>query len=133
MRGRDEQPAAALEAIRACVHRWIDAIEAQLDALPESECVPEAEGRDREWAERLEALEHDRRLLAAAWEEVERARTTPAPGPAADAPLPPVLEPRPAAPAAQAGPGDPVDRTVLRQFESLRRDVRRAAEARNPS
>jgi hypothetical protein len=146
---------AALAEIRACVHRWIDALEERLDRETPAAAATsrdleqaafeleqrrealraEVERREREWAERLEALEHDRRLLAEAWERLERARVA-APPPIALAPAGPPAAPVAAASAlvaANDGPGNPVDRLVLRQFEALRRDVRRAAEARLPS
>ncbi len=143
-------PAAALEQIRAGVHRWIDRIEGRLDDRPRSPTVPhdldraardlekrreglraEADRRDREWADRLEALERDRQLLAEAWERLEREQVAPA------APTPPVRAAPAPVPSPTAAPSgyeqdSPVDRAILRQFEALRRDVRRTAEARNP-
>ena len=84
--------AESLERIRACVHRWLDRIEGlaaerpgpgrdpdeaialQIRALEEQRDAlqDELRRRDREWEGRLEALEHDRRLLAEAWEQLER-------------------------------------------------------------
>src|SRR5581483_2873905 len=87
-----------LEQIRACVHRWVDRIEGQLSAAglrptngPDLErAVSELEEqreamrletsrREKEWAEQVEALEHDRRLLAEAWERLEQARVAAVP------------------------------------------------------
>jgi hypothetical protein len=77
----------------------------------------------------IEQLEGERRKLADAWDRLERERveisaalrheTQPAPLPHVAAP------PRPAAHASPAE--SPVAREVLRQFESLRHDVRRRA------
>lgn len=138
-----------LERVRECVHRWIDRIEERLDdaASPtasgedleraardleeQREALrAEAGRRDREWAERLEALEHDRRLLADAWERLEREQL--AHVPAARPAQPPTMASPPAAHrATPAGdePDNSVDRAILHQFEALRRDVRRTAEA----
>lgn len=147
--------AASLERIRACVHRWLDRIEGELDGIlaPPTAAVgvaaeeldrarreleergeamrAEAERREREWREKLEALEHDRRLLGEAWDRLERERLSAA-APARPPADPPVAER--AAPATRVAPAgddrdDAVDRTILRQFEILRQDVRRKAEA----
>lgn len=143
---------AALEQIRRCVHRWIDRLEQRLDdwacpATPGPDLdrfareleerrealQAEAERRDREWEDRLEALEHDRRLLADAWERLEREQLASAPA-IPVAPDPPEAG-RPASPPRPSPPGNepenPVDRAILHQFETLRRDVRRRSEAQN--
>jgi hypothetical protein len=92
----------------------------------------EAERWDRERHALIEQLEHDRRLLADAWERLEQeqlqaqaqsgrlGRPTPAGGPG----------PRSGAAAAAPvalGLEDPVAQAVLRQFQALRRDVQRNA------
>ena len=145
----DADVVAFLEEIRAAVHRWIDTIEERLDdeaRLPKADrdleqafreleqqrdaLRAEAERRDRELAERLDALEHDRRLLAEAWERLEQERVSAVPPTrAAQDPAsknPPVVTSRAAIPGMESD--NPVDQTILRQFEALRRDVRRKTE-----
>jgi hypothetical protein len=144
---------AGLERIRERFHRWIDRLEDRLDdearaAAPGGdleraareleakgeELRAEAERRDREWAAHLDALERDRRLLAEAWERLEREQLVLAPRARAE-PCPPVASPPPAPPRSAlpaSEPENPVDRAILHQFETLRRDVRRKAEAHRP-
>lgn len=140
--------AEELAALRARLHRGLDRLEAlvreQLRARPaprpaaeELARVEEARVRLLEESERwehqrrvqLEAIEHDRRLLAEAWERLERAQLEVAPAP----PPPPVLPRAPEWAAPAPPPHEPradaagvVSQAVLRQFEALRRDVRRA-------
>lgn len=145
--------AEALERVRASVHRWIDRIEAlaavPTGAVPEpeealahhvreleqrrAELQDEIRRRDREWSERLEALEDDRRLLGEAWERLEREQVAAARAAARPSPSPPEVA-RPAATAPTPTPAsredEAVDRMIIRQFEELRRDVRRAADSR---
>lgn len=145
--------AAGLERIRACVHRWLDQIEGQMDRALTSPAAAaedldrarreleeqreamraESERREREWQEKLEALEHDRRLLVEAWDRLERERLSASPvAPARPSHDTPASDHAPP-PARVAAPGseqdNSVDRTILRQFEILRQDVRRKAEA----
>jgi hypothetical protein len=146
---------ACLEQVRARVHRGLDRIEAltrqrpaadtgaDLDRrrseLDQARAQFEAEARNWEKARKnqLEELERDRRLLAEAWERLEREQVE---GPAP--PAPPVAASGssilravgPAAPVARTTSAEesPITQAVLRQFESLRRDVRRSAESRRP-
>jgi hypothetical protein len=141
--------AATLERIRVCLHGWLDRIEGRLEAAaPTPAAGPdpapaaraleeqrdalrkEAERRDREWTERLEALENDRRLLADAWERLELAQSSaPAIRPMAAAPSSVPSAAMSSAPPPRSDPENPIDRAILRQFEILRRDVRRTAKA----
>jgi exonuclease VII large subunit len=102
----------------------------------------EADRQAKEWAEALEQLDADRRLLADAWERLERERLE-GPG-GSEGRLPRqarsfgptgVTASAPVGAAAQARidtePDNPVARAILRQFEALGRDVRSAAEARH--
>lgn len=141
--------AAALERVRACALGWIDRIERHLqesdrgqDSTEEVERAfqllqdgreslrLEEERREREWEVRLEAIEHDRRLLAEAWERLEReqlALAAPARASHEAARADRAYEaPRVARPS--AAPEAAVDQAVLRQFEALRQDVRRKGE-----
>lgn len=160
--GRTEGPApatdaadliAGLEQIRERVHRWIDRIEERLDdgSLPPAAggdldraareleerreaLQAEAERRDREWGSRLEALEHDRRLLADAWERLEREQlaSVPAARVGTDPPATGLSATPPRAAPSGDEPESPVDRAILHQFETLRRDVRRKTESQRP-
>ena len=108
----------------------------------------EAERQEKEWSASLTQLEADRRLLAEAWERLERQRID---GPGAserhphthsqvqrqprDAPaalLDAAVAPARSA-AADSGPDNPIAQAILRQFQALSRDVRCTAEARRDS
>lgn len=99
----------------------------------------QAEGkrREQEWQTVIEQLEADRKLLADAWERLEQQQIA-APQPQAQAQRASAAE-RPAAvaattpyrPIAADEPDDPVTRTILRQFQALKSDVRRNAKGRN--
>jgi hypothetical protein len=109
----------------------------------------EAERREREWNESLAQLEADRRLLAEAWERIERQRIE-RPG-ASDGHLRPhalvqgppkggpAVPPHTAAPAPARSavidqdPSNPVARAILREFQALTRDVRSNAARHDPS
>jgi len=93
--------------------------------------------RDREWDEQLDRLDADRRLLAEAWERLER-REVEAPAharahahahhPGTDPEPPKARPPSPApVPAGDPGADDPVALAILRQFQALKSDVRRNA------
>jgi hypothetical protein len=73
----------------------------------------------------LEQLEHDRALLAEAWDRVEQERIK-----CAQAPRKVVVNPfAPQVPVSSVTPSseDPVIQAVLSQFQTLRRDVRKAS------
>ena len=95
----------------------------------------ETDRREQERREVVEQLEHDRRLLTEAWERLEREQVeglSTAHAPARPAPIdrppPPVV--RSAVPSDQ---NDPVAQAILRQFQALRRDVRRNTNGRYSS
>jgi hypothetical protein len=133
--------AAAMDRIRSHVHHWLDRLEelacatSDIDHATEQERAAlhaEVERHQREWEAQVEALDHDRRLLAEAWERLEHEQIA-----ALSVPRSPVESSRPArapAPPPLANPAverdDMVDQAILRQFEALRRDVRRTAESR---
>jgi hypothetical protein len=146
--------ASGLERIRESVHRWVDRIELHLKNAPQrnaperdAELVrgqreledqrhalrAETERFEREWEARLEALEHDRKLLAEAWERLERDQLSGVAAPRS-APHPPTVDRAVAAPRVARPPADEtenaIDRTILRQFEALRQDVRNKAGSR---
>jgi hypothetical protein len=96
----------------------------------------EAERQAQEWSASLAQLEADRRLLAEAWERVERQRIegfNPYEGrPHAQWRGSPQGAPARSA-AADPDPNNPVARAILREFQTLSRDVRSNAEARRES
>ncbi len=134
--GDGADPASAEELVK--LRRRVGELEAARERL-ESESL--------EWkAERqalLDRLEHDRKQLAEAWETLERerimnppqaarasepARAAPAPTPEPLAATPP--NNAPAAPGGRKPSGsddDVVAQEILRQFQTLRRDVRRTS------
>ena len=134
--------AAALERIRTTVHLWLDRV-AQLaesadDAgrIAKEQCAAlqeERDRREREWIEQIQSLEHDRQRLAEAWEKLEREQIS-----ALSTSRSTIEAPRPASPASSPSPAarqatgadDSLDRMIMRQFEELRKDVRRTAETR---
>jgi hypothetical protein len=91
--------------------------------------------RDRwenERATLLEQLEHDRRLLAEAWERLERQRlehpepqSGPAPRTAAAERAGDRAQPRVIRAVVASDDANPVEQAILRQFQAVRRDVRR--------
>jgi TolA-binding protein len=97
----------------------------------------EARRRDQEWKAAIEQLEGDRKLLAEAWERLERERVDAAGAPAA-APRPyaPRPAPTPAPAAARATVTTEADEAVahaiLQQFQALRGDVRSHGGGRRP-
>lgn len=112
----------------------------------------EAEQRQEEWNNRLAQLDQERRTLAEAWERVERERieglasvggqATPASharpaGPArgtVGASLHATAMTPPRSPASDPAPFNPVAQAILREFQTLARDVRtNAAARREPS
>jgi hypothetical protein len=96
----------------------------------------QAERRDQEWRAALEQLDGDRKLLADAWERLERERLEGFPrGPAQGADRLPRFEGATMAPIGSrpelADPGnDVLSHTILKQFQALRNDVRRNARQR---
>jgi hypothetical protein len=153
--GRPAAPARpalprVLERIRGRLHEHIDAIEAlarahgdahrpdlerslqqNLSELEQERVRFRAEAArwDQERRSATEALEHDRQLLAEAWERLEieqvkvvgstqnTARPNFVAPPVDRGQLAPVLAER----------DDPIARAILHQFQTLRRDVRRNA------
>jgi hypothetical protein len=123
------------------------ALELKLDELEETErrLSAQAERQEREWNASLIQLEADRRLLAEAWERVERERIEylgasdphaqgqgqqngpPAALAHADAPVPT------GSITADSDPKQPAAQAILRQFETLCGDVRRNAAERRDS
>jgi DNA repair exonuclease SbcCD ATPase subunit len=97
-----------------------------------------AERREQEWQTAFEQLEGDRKLLAEAWDRLERERieTVPttqglAPGrlPMAGREAAPLERPRPRPEMADPA-HDSVTLAILQQFQTLRSDVRRNARRR---
>ncbi|MEW4569354.1 hypothetical protein AB1L88_15930 [Tautonia sp. JC769] len=133
--------AAAMDRIRKHVHHWLDRLEELADATPDVDHATEqgraalqaeVERHQREWEAQVEALDHDRRLLAEAWERLEHEQVAALSGTRspADSPRP---SRAPAPPPVASPPverDDMLDQAILRQFEALRRDVRRTAESR---
>jgi hypothetical protein len=97
-----------------------------------------AERREQEWKTALEQLEGDRKLLAEAWERLERERIDGiAAAPAQSAGRSPQVErghasPSRVRPDLAEGGNDLVAHAILRQFQTLRNDVRRNARQRGP-
>ena len=88
--------------------------------------------REQEWHDAVQQLEDDRRLLTEAWERLEHERVEGTPPPQAASPHDAAsrVEHAPAAAHRQPDPvsgDDSVTREILRQFQALRGDVRRAA------
>jgi hypothetical protein len=112
--------------------------------------VAEARRREQEWLTGLEQIENDRKLLAEAWERLERERIDgtiaahapqphrggAAPQPRAAAPQPPQPQPQQPAqayrPVAASEANDVITHAILQQFQALRSDVRRNANGRRP-
>ncbi len=109
----------------------------------------EAERQEKEWSASLTQLEADRRLLAEAWERLERQRIeglgaserhshshSQVQGQPRGASAV-ILDAAALAPArsaaADSGPDNPIAQAILRQFQALARDVRCNAEARRDS
>ena len=109
----------------------------------------EAERQEKEWSASLTQLEADRRLLAEAWERLERKRIdgsgaserhphthSPVQGQPRGAPAA-LLDAAAVAPArsaaAESGTDNPIAQAILRQFQALSRDVRCTAQARRDS
>ena len=148
-----------LERFRECVQQQLDRLEAL--ALHRAELLTEATERERalrqrvaeletyrgqfqdeieqheqEWREAVEQLESDRRLLAEAWERLERLQIDGGSTSVLPSSRPTAVErsvglaiasPR-AAPSLEIS--DPVAQTILKQFQTLRGDVRRASQER---
>jgi hypothetical protein len=147
---RDTQPsplaprdAQSLRRLRDLVAERLERIEAlaraQLDARSADPSAEVADARTKLQAEReawdrtrqaqLEEIETNRRLLAEAWERLEAERIEAARHPAtpAVAPTPAPTARPPAAPilrSAELDASDSVTRSIMREFQVLRRDVR---------
>lgn len=145
----------ALELIRDRFHRHLDAIEtmarerAQLGGKDVSEREQQLRHRllelehaqiqlrsdterwERERLSMIEQLDHDRRLLADSWERLEREQVQCAHAPAepARSELLTGVTQWPKTVTLAGGRDESVAQEILRQFQSLRRDVRRNAEA----
>jgi hypothetical protein len=123
---------------------------AELEEARRQLCA-EAQRQEKEWSAALAQLEADRRLLAEAWERLERHRIEGlgsserhphhphAPGPgsprgalaARPHPAAPALAPAPVRSVrSDPDPNNPVAEAILRQFQTLCRDVRCNAETR---
>jgi hypothetical protein len=93
----------------------------------------EARRREQEHEAAMAQLEEDRQMLAEAWERLEQERihggpaTAAPPSAAAPAPAKPAYRP-----AVASGDDDAVAQAILRQFQTLRSDVRRNANGRRP-
>ncbi len=121
---------------------------AELEEARRQLCA-EAERQEQEWSASLSQLETDRRLLAEAWERLERQRIESlggsqphppsqahgqSPPRGAPATMPHTAVPAPArSVAVAADPNNPVAQAILRQFQTLCRDVRCNAEAHRDS
>jgi hypothetical protein len=104
--------------------------------------MAEAKRREQEWQSVMKEIEADRRLLAEAWDNVERERIAGPANPTSqqpagpDAPLatlPETPEPAPTRPRPPGDPDDHVTQSILWQFRTLKSDVRRNAKRRNGS
>jgi hypothetical protein len=96
--------------------------------------VAEAKRREKEWEAGMEQLESDRRMIAEAWERLERERID---GTASAQAVPRAAAPRPQPapvfrPAVTAESNDVITHAILQQFQALRGDVRRNANGRRP-
>jgi hypothetical protein len=128
----------------AGLERTLELKRADLEVTERRLCA-QAERQEKEWSALLTQLEADRRLLAEAWERVERERIEslsasephpPGQGPqrGATATLPHAASLVPVrSAAADSDPNHPVAQAVLRQFQTLGSDVRRNAEERRDS
>lgn len=121
---------------------------AELEAARRQLCA-EAQRQEKEWSESLTQLEADRRVLAEAWERLERQRIeglgaseghphphTQGQGPPRGAPATLLHNPAMAPArlvASDPDPNNPVAQAILRQFQTLGRDVRCNAEGRRNS
>jgi hypothetical protein len=106
----------------------------------QSRLLAEAKRREQEWQSVMSDLDSDRRLLAEAWDNIERERiagpANPTSRPAAGHEVPLAALPEPTEPARPRPPGDPDDhvtQSILWQFRTLKSDVRRNAKRRNGS
>jgi hypothetical protein len=109
----------------------------------------QAERNEKEWRESLAQLEADRRLLAEAWERLERERIAysgasephhlahaQSQGPQNGSPATLLLAGASVmarSAAADSGPNEPIAQAILRQFQTLGSDVRRSAKERRDS
>jgi hypothetical protein len=94
----------------------------------------QAERHEQDWRSAFEQLEEDRKLLADAWDRLERARIEVHVEPAHDRGSRSAPSDRPTAPQvrsqASGTPDDSVTQAILQQFHLLRCDVRRTANQR---
>jgi DNA repair exonuclease SbcCD ATPase subunit len=102
--------------------------------------IAQAERREQEWQLSLEQLEEDRKLLAEAWDQLERERIENGAGVDGQAPGQPRQAERaatqPARPRPRPEMADPANDSVtlgiLQQFQALRNDVRHNSKRRGP-
>jgi hypothetical protein len=136
--------AGEMVALERTLHQRL----AELEEARRQLCA-EAQRQEKEWSASLTQLEGDRRLLAEAWERLERQRIeglgasegplhshAQGPGPPRGAPaaLAPTAARAPArSVASDPDPNHPVAQAILRQFQTLCRDVRCNAETRRDS
>jgi DNA repair exonuclease SbcCD ATPase subunit len=150
-------PLGDLERLRDRIQERLDQVEAlareRLGSLPPRVETPEQEGallrriaeleeagerlrtqadrREQEWHDAVERLEEDRRLLADAWDRLERERIEGHVEATVARASPPTPADPPAAPrllsATSGTPDDSVTQAILQQFQVLRADVRRTA------
>jgi hypothetical protein len=127
------------------INRLEQALKERTDELEQERNLSTANsnGDEQSWRRMLSRLESDRKLLTEAWERLERERIdsisagSPVKGSAQVHP-PRGGESQPAqssqeqrtAAAATIETGNPVAETILRQFQTLCKDVRRTTEAR---
>jgi hypothetical protein len=115
-------------------HRKLEDLERERARL-----LQDADRKETSWKERLTQIEDDRKLLADAWQRIERERIDaagmggPARRPVEASPPRPAAEPGRSDvtdPARAAGTVNPVAESILRQFQTLCQDVRRASDMR---
>jgi hypothetical protein len=147
-----------LERLRDLVHQRLDRIEAmarergddpahepsqrelelrnRIAELEERQAriVAEARRMEQEWHAGMEKIENDRRLLAEAWERLERERIDGvAPSAEAPGPRPPQAPAAPTfRPTVAPQSNDVVTHAVLKQFQALRSDVRKNTNGHRP-
>jgi hypothetical protein len=131
-RHRSDLPAAEISRLEQTLKQKIEELDRERGRLRASVEQEQASGRQL-----LAQLENDRRMLAEAWEKLELERIDAC----SSRPAPPVQHPRPAEDVSvhAASPrrglprsesNNPVAVTILRQFQTLCNDVRRATDAR---
>lgn len=94
----------------------------------------ELKRREHEWEEKIQSLEHDRRLIAEAWKRLEAEQIEGGGGPPDSARESPAAGHAPNGPAYHAPApdesNDVVTKAILKQFQAMQGDVRRNAKGR---